>query len=173
MKIQKMLKSQNVLYAVIVLAILCALGFICVSSYECLAILAITYLIVSNYIKNKVVCLLISVFVANFVFGCKSSFKGLVLESFVGYKGTPGSLSHYADSIGSEVSNGIKNKVKEEVDKAVVKAKLEEGASSVTAVKAGKKAAEKVGKEVGDQAEKITVKKIKENLTNMLMMEKK
>jgi hypothetical protein len=172
MKIQEMLKSQNVLYAVIVLAILCASGFVCVSSYECLAILVITYFIACNYVKNKVICLLISVFVANFVFGCKASFKGIVLESFVGYKGTPGSLSHYAESIGNEVSNGIKKKVKEEVGKAVVKAKLEEGASSVTAVKAGKEAADKAGKEVGDEAEKITVKNIKENLTNMLLMEK-
>ena len=172
MKIQKMLKSQNVLYAVIVLAILCALGFVCVSSYECLAILAITYLITCKYIKNKVVCLIISLFVANFIFGCKSSFKGLLLESFVGYKGTPGSLSHYADSIGSEVSNGIKNKVKEEVKNAVVQAKLEEGASNATADKAGNEAAEKAGKHVGDEAEKITIKNVRENLTNMLLMER-
>lgn len=172
MKIQKMLNSQNVLYAVIVLAILCATGFICVSSYECLVILVISYLLTCNYVKNKVICLLISIFIANFVFGCKASFKGVVFESFVGYKGTPGSLSHYAEFIGNEVSNGIKNKVKEEVEKAVIKAKLEEGSSDVTAVKAGKKAADKAGKEVGDEAEKITIKNIKENLTNMLMMEK-
>jgi len=170
MKIQKMLNSQNILYAVIVLAILCATGFICVSSYECLAILVISYFIACNYIKNKVICLLISVFVSNFVFGCKASFKGVILESFVGYKGTPGSLSHYAGFIGGEVSNGIKEKVKEEVGKAVVKAKMEEGASTVTAINAAKKASEKAGKEVGDEAEKITVKKIKENLSNMLMM---
>ena len=172
MKLQKMINNKNVLYGVIILAVLCSLGFICISSYECLAILAITYIISSNYIKNKIVCLLLAIFVANFVFGCKHSFKGLLVESFVGYKGRPGSLDYFAETVGGEASNSVKKIVKEEIGKAVVNAKLEEGASTATAVKAGKIAADKAGKDSGDKIEEFVTNDIKEGLSNMFKMEK-
>ena len=83
MKFEKLLSNKNVLYLVVALAILCSLGYVCVSSYECLAIFVIAYFISCNYIKNKVICLLIALFLSNFIFGCSMSFKGRFFENFI------------------------------------------------------------------------------------------
>tara|TARA_B100000795_G_scaffold263841_1_gene243533 strand:- start:1343 stop:1795 length:453 start_codon:yes stop_codon:yes gene_type:complete len=82
MKIEKIINNQNVLYLVIALAVLCSLGYLCVSSYECLAIFAVVYFICCNYIKNKLICLSIALFVSNFVFGCSMTLRGSLLEGY-------------------------------------------------------------------------------------------
>ena len=77
-----MLNNQNVLYIVIALAIFCSLGYLCVSSYECLAVFVIVFFISCNFVKNKVICILIALFVSNFVFGCTMSLKGSLFEGY-------------------------------------------------------------------------------------------
>jgi len=84
MNIDKVLNSKNVLYLTVGLAFLCSLGYLCVSSYECLAVFVVSYFVCCNYIKNRIICILISLFLSNFVFGCSFSLRGRLFEGFGG-----------------------------------------------------------------------------------------
>ena len=138
MKFEKLLSNKNVLYLVVALAILCSLGYVCVSSYECLAVFVIAYFISCNYIKNKVICLLIALFLSNFIFGCSMSFKGRFFENFNGALG-PVRNPHLAGEI-----NKVVDAVGKEAGKAAAEAAANSGASKATQDEEEEKAKDKV-----------------------------
>lgn len=139
MKLDKLLNNKNVLYLTVALAILCSLGYVCVSSYECLAIFVVAFFICCNYIRNKVVCLLLALFVSNFLFGCSMSLKGSFFEGFsnvnpVRHTEIAGQIAAVAGEVaGEKAAEAVakqgasratqeeeREETKEEVEKAVV-----------------------------------------------------
>ena len=138
MKFEKLLSNKNVLYLVVALAILCSLGYICVSSYECLAVFVIAYFISCNYIKNKIICLLIALFLSNFIFGCSMSFKGRFFENFNGSLG-PVRNTHLAGEM-----NKVVDAVGGAAGKAAAEAAANSGASKATQDEEEEKAKDKV-----------------------------
>ena len=139
MKLEKLLNNKNVLYLVVALAVLCSLGYLCVASYECLAVFIVSYFITCNYIKNKVLCIGISLFVSNFLFGCTMSFKSSLLEGYV----NPKYSAVHNTSIAGEilaVAEAAGEEARKETEKAVVK----QGGSVSTAKEEGEKVKEKV-----------------------------
>ena len=136
MKLEKLLNNKNVLYLIVGLAVLCSLGYVCVASYECLAVFVVTYFICCNYIKNKVLCIGIALFLSNFLFGCTMSLKGSLLEGYANPKYSP----VFNTTIAGEIAAVAGEEARKETEKAVVK----EGGSEATAKKAGEEAKEKV-----------------------------
>tara|TARA_Y100000768_G_C23830496_1_gene611117 strand:- start:154 stop:606 length:453 start_codon:yes stop_codon:yes gene_type:complete len=146
MKVEKLLKNQNVLYLVIALAILCSLGYVCVSSYECLAIFAIVFFISCNFIKNKIVCILVALFVSNFVFGCSMSFKGSFFEGYSNPVLSPVSNTTLAHKI-----NNIVKVAGEKAGQAAAEASANQGGGPSSQQKERRKAAEEVKKAVVEE----------------------
>lgn len=128
MNIDKLLTNKNILYLTISLAFLCSLGYLCVSSYECLAVFVVSYFVCCNYIKNRIVCILISLFLSNFVFGCSFSLRGRFLEGFGGLSKT-GPVSN--PLVAGEF-NAVIQKAGEAAGNAAASAAANSGASEAT-----------------------------------------
>jgi len=128
MNIDKLLNSKNVLYLTVGLAFLCSLGYLCVSSYECLAVFIVSYFVCCNYIKNKVTCLLISLFLSNFVFGCSFTLKGRMFEGMGGL----GSVGPVSNPLIAGEFNKVIQKAGEVAGKAAANAAANSGASDAT-----------------------------------------
>ena len=143
MKLEKLLNNQNVLYLVVALAVLCSLGYICVASYECLAVFAVVYFISCNYIKNKIGCLVLALFVSNFVFGCSFSFRGSLLEGYSNPSHSPVSNPVIAGEIAAVAAETARKTTEEAVAK--------QGGSKATQKQEGEEAAEKVEKAVVEE----------------------
>ena len=143
MKVGKLLNNKNVLYLVVALAILCSLGYVCVSSYECLAVFAVAYFVCCNYIKNRIICLLVALFLSNFLFGCSMSLKGALFEGYsnpslspVGNPRIAGKIAEVAAAVAGEQaaeasanqggSRATQEEEREEAEKNVKKAVTEE-----------------------------------------------
>tara|TARA_X000000368_G_C23043712_1_gene718146 strand:- start:1809 stop:2264 length:456 start_codon:yes stop_codon:yes gene_type:complete len=147
MNIEKFLNSKNVLYLTIGLAFLCSLGYLCVSSYECLAVFVVSYFVCCNYIKNKVICLLISLFLANFVFSCSFTLKGRMFEGMGGLVNV--------GPVSNPLVAGEFNKVIEKAGKvageAAANAAADSGASDATQDEQREKAENEVKKAVVEE----------------------
>ena len=141
MKVPKFLNNKNVLYLVIALAVLCSLGYLCVSSYECLAIFVVTYFICCNYIKNKIVCILVALFVSNFVFGCSMSLRGSLFEGYA----NPG-ISPVANPLVAGEFNGAIERISRKAGESAAKASANSGGSMATQEEERKEAEETVAK---------------------------
>ena len=136
MKLEKLLNNKNVLYLIIALAVLCSLGYVCVSSYECLAVFVVAYFICCNYIKNKVLCIGIALFLSNFLFGCTMSLKGALFEGYANPKYSP----VFNTTIAGEIAAVAGEEARKETEKAVVN----QGGSEASAKEAGEEAKENV-----------------------------
>ena len=75
--LKKLLNNKLVYYAILALSALNVVGYLCARSYECLAIFAGSYYVCCQFQKNKVLCLMAALLVANVIFGC-----GQVREAF-------------------------------------------------------------------------------------------
>lgn len=128
MNVDKLLNSKNVLYLTIGLAVLCSLGYLCVSSYECLAVFVISYFVCCNYIKNKVICLLISLFLANFVFGCSFTLRGRMFEGMGGLR----KVGPVTDPLVAGVFNKVIEKAGKVSGESAANAAANSGASDAT-----------------------------------------
>ena len=140
MNVDKLLNSKNVLYLTIGLAFLCSLGYLCVSSYECLAVFVVSYFVCCNYIKNRIICLLISLFLSNFVFGCSFSLRGRMFEGFGGLA----KVGPVANPLVAGQFNDVINKVGEVAGEAAANAAANSGASDATQNEERKKAENEV-----------------------------
>ena len=140
MNVDKLLNSKNVLYLTIGLAFLCSLGYLCVSSYECLAVFVVSYFVCCNYIKNRIICLLISLFLSNFVFGCSFSLRGRMFEGFGGLA----KVGPVANPLVAGKFNAVINKVGEVAGEAAANAAANSGASDATQNEERKKAENEV-----------------------------
>ena len=147
MKVEKLLKNKNILYLVISLAVLCSLGYLCVSSYECLAIFTVLYFICCNYIKNKILCIVIALFVSNFVFGCSMSLRGSFVEGYESGKNGP----VINTSLAGKIAEAAGKVAQEKTEKAVAK----QGASEATQKKEGEEANEEVKNKVVEELRNI------------------
>ena len=140
MNVDKFLNSKNVLYLTVGLAILCSLGYLCVSSYDCLAVFVVSYFVCCNYIKNRIICLLISLFLSNFIFGCSFSLKGRMFEGFGGLA----KVGPVANPLVAGKFNDVINKVGEVAGEAAANAAANSGASDATQNEERKKAENEV-----------------------------
>jgi hypothetical protein len=151
MNIDKFLHSKNVLYLTVGLAFLCSLGYLCVSSYECLAVFVVSYFVCCNYIKNRVVCLLISLFLSNFVFGCSFSLRGRLFESFGGLA----KVGPVSNPLVAGEFNKIIEKAGKEAGEAAAEAAANSGASEATQLEEKEKAENKVKTAVVEEFSKF------------------
>lgn len=140
MNIDKLLNNKNVLHLTIGLAILCSLGYLCVSSYECLAVFVVSYFVCCNYIKNRFVCLFISLFLSNFVFGCSFTLRGRMFEGMGGL----GSIGPVVNPLVAGKFNGVIEKLGKVAGKAAANAAANSGASDATQNEERKKAENEV-----------------------------
>lgn len=145
MKLERLINNQNVLYLTIALAVLCSFGYVCVSSYECLVIFVILFFISCNFIKNKVVCILVALFVSNFIFGCRMTLKGSTFENFA--VNDPVSNTQLAGVI-DQVVRKVAHEAGEKAGKKAAEAVADQGASENTQQKTEKEVKEEVEKEV-------------------------
>jgi hypothetical protein len=128
MNIDKLLTNKNILYLTVSLAFLCSLGYLCVSSYECLAVFVVSYFVCCNYIKNRIVCILISLFLSNFVFGCSFSLRGRFFEGFGGLS----KVGPVSNPLVAGEFNGVVEKAGQAAGNAAASAAANSGASEAT-----------------------------------------
>tara|TARA_B100000242_G_C42955154_1_gene442940 strand:- start:73 stop:528 length:456 start_codon:yes stop_codon:yes gene_type:complete len=151
MNVDKLLTNKNILYLTVGLAFLCSLGYLCVSSYECLAVFVVSYFVCCNYIKNRIICILISLFLSNFVFGCSFSLRGRLFEGFGGLA----RVGPVANPLVAGKFNGVIEKVGEAAGEAAADAAANSGASEATQKEEKEKAENKVKAAVVEEFSKF------------------